>query len=88
MLNRPVPAGALFYGKTRRRKAVVFDANLRSLTLDTITAVRSLLSGTHTPLAQYQPKRCDVCSLIELCQPRLLGRPQSVDQWLRQQIKD
>ncbi|MCR1827851.1 CRISPR-associated protein Cas4 [Pseudomonas oleovorans] len=88
MLARPVPEGALFYGETRRRKAVAFDATLRSLTLDTISATRSLLHGQHTPLAQYQPKRCDACSLIELCQPRLLGRPQSVGQWLRQQIKD
>lgn len=88
MLDRPVPEGALFYGETRRRKVVVFDAALRSLTLDTITATRSLLHGQHTPIAQYQPRRCDACSLIELCQPRLLGRPQSVGQWLRQQIKD
>lgn len=88
MLDRPVPEGALFYGETRRRKVVVFDAALRSLTLDTITATRSLLHGQHTPMAQYQPRRCDACSLIELCQPRLLGRSQSVGQWLRQQIKD
>lgn len=88
MLDRPVPEGALFYGKTRRRKVVAFDAALRSLTLDTIIATRSLLYGQHTPVAQYKPRRCDACSLIELCQPRLLGRPQSVGQWLRQQIKD
>ena len=88
MLEWPVPEGALFYGETRRRKAVAFDATLRSLTLDTISATRSLLHGQHTPLAQYQPKRCDACSLIELCQPRLLGRKQTVGQWLRQQLKD
>ena len=88
MLGQPVPEGALFYGETRRRKAVPFDAALRGLTLDTIAATRKLLSGRRTPVAQYQPRRCDACSLIELCQPRLLGRKQSVGQWLRQQIKD
>lgn len=88
MLGRTVPEGALFYGQTHRRKAVTFDSALRSLTLDTITATRNLLNGQHTPMTQYQPKRCDACSLIELCQPRLLGRQQSVGQWLRQQIKD
>lgn len=88
MLGQPVPEGALFYGKTRRRKAVTFDAVLRKLTLDTITATRNLLHGQHTPVAQYHAKRCDACSLLELCQPRLLGRQQSVGQWLRQQIKD
>ncbi|SFY11074.1 MULTISPECIES: CRISPR-associated protein Cas4 [Azotobacter] len=88
MLGRPVPEGALFYGKTRRRKAVVFDVTLRSLTLDTIAETRNLLNGWRTPMAEYQPRRCDACSLIELCQPRLLRRQQSVGQWLRQQIKD
>lgn len=88
MLEQPVPEGALFYGETRRRKAIAFDAVLRTLTLDTITATRHLLYGQYTPTAQYQPRRCDACSLIELCQPRLLGRKQTVGQWLRQQIKD
>lgn len=88
MLEQPVPEGALFYGETRRRKAIAFDAVLRTLTLDTITATRRLLYGQYTPTAQYQPRRCDACSLIELCQPRLLGRKQTVGQWLRQQIKD
>jgi CRISPR-associated exonuclease Cas4 len=88
MLNRPVPEGALFYGKIRRRKKVVFDTDLRSLTLDTITAVRNLVRGQRTPLAKYEPKRCDACSLIEWCQPRLLERQQSVARWLRQQLQD
>ena len=88
MLGRPVPEGALFYGETRRRKAVAFDTDLRNLTFDTITATRALLLARKTPVAEYQSRRCDACSLIELCQPRLLGRSQSVSQWLRQQIKD
>ena len=88
MLDRPVPEGALFYGATRRRKVIAFDTALRRLTLETITATRNLLHGQHTPSAQYQSKRCDVCSLMGLCQPRLLGRSQTVGQWLRQQIKD
>lgn len=88
MLDRAVPEGALFYGETRRRKTVVFDASLRVLTLETITATRTLLHGSCTPSVQYQSSRCDACSLIELCRPRLLGRTQSVSQWLLQQVKD
>ena len=32
MFSTPVPEGALFYGKTRRRQAVAFDDELRALT--------------------------------------------------------
>src|SRR5690606_12956332 len=41
MLGRPVEAGALFYGLTRRRKDVVFDEALRALTLEVIADTRS-----------------------------------------------
>jgi CRISPR-associated exonuclease Cas4 len=88
MLGQEVPEGALFYGKTRRRKTVLFDATLRQLTLETISATRELIESGQTPVAKYEPRRCDACSLIELCQPRLLGRRHSVDTWLRRQLKE
>lgn len=88
MLRQPVPAGALFYGQTKRRKEVVFDDNLRTLTCQTIGDTRSMILAGRTPSASYEAKRCDACSLIDLCQPRWLPRGQAVDAWLRQQLED
>lgn len=88
MLAQSVPEGALFYGKTRRRKPVFFDPALRELTQSTIAATRALLEGGRTPSAEYQSRRCDACSLIELCQPRMLGRRESVGSWLSKNIRD
>lgn len=88
MLDQPVAEGALFYGKTRRRKVVLFDEALRGLTMETIQATRSLILAGHTPSAQYHPRRCDACSLIELCQPHLLGAKSAVNEWLAKQIED
>jgi CRISPR-associated exonuclease Cas4 len=85
MLAQPVNAGALFYGQTRRRKDICFDAPLRALTRQVIGDTRALLAGTQTPLAHYQSRRCDNCSLLDGSQPRLLGRP-SVASWLQQQL--
>ncbi len=87
MLGCAVPEGALFYGKTRRRKFVVFDEALRTLTLETIRAVREMLDARRTPSATYEAKRCDACSLLELCRPHELGRRISVRQWLQQQTE-
>ncbi|MGB6008605.1 CRISPR-associated protein Cas4 [Castellaniella sp.] len=87
MLGVPVEAGALFYGKTRRRKEVPFDPELRDLTQRTIIEVRTMIASRQTPSACYEAKRCDACSLLELCQPRLLGR-RSVGDWLRRQIDE
>lgn len=85
MLGQRIDAGALFYGATRRRVDVRFDGALRQLTLDTILAVRTMLEAGLTPSARYIPRLCDACSLLDLCQPRLLGRPQTVNAWLADQ---
>lgn len=87
MLGTPVETGALFYGQTRRRKEVVFDRALRELTLHTVAEARVMLASGQTPSARYDARRCEACSLLELCQPRLLGR-QSVATWLRRQLED
>lgn len=86
MLGRIVEHGALFYGQARRRKEIAFDNDLRSLTLATIADVRTMFASMRTPEARYVPRRCDRCSLIGLCQPRLLGR-NSVAGWLQRQIE-
>lgn len=88
MFGRSVPEGALFYGKIRRRQVVPFDTELRRLTQDTIEATREMLAAGRTPLATYDAKRCDVCSLIDLCQPRLLARAGKIQIWLEKQIRD
>lgn len=88
MLGVAVVEGALFYGKTRRRKMVIFDEALRALTLETIRAVRQMLDNRLTPQAAYEAKRCDACSLLDLCRPHELGRRTSVHEWLLQQTEE
>jgi CRISPR-associated exonuclease Cas4 len=68
MLGLAVPAGALFYGRTRRRRDVVFDAKLRRTTENACERLRALIAGGRTPAAVREPK-CDSCSLINLCMP-------------------
>lgn len=87
-LQQPITAGALFYGETRRRMDVSFDGELRQLTLDTIDATRSMVRAGVTPGAIYSPKRCDACSLIDACQPRLLKQRGHVNAWLAKQLED
>ncbi len=87
MLNVAIEHGALFYGKTRRRKDIPFDDELRALTLDVIAGTRALFDGNRTPLAVYEAKRCDRCSLIEACQPQVMGKQRSARRWLERQLQ-
>lgn len=86
MLGSTVPQGMLFYGKTRRRTPVAFDAALRDLTIQTIENTRAMMASGRTPPAHYDTKRCDACSLIDDCQPRWLDKPRSASQWLARQL--
>jgi len=72
MLSIAVPAGALFYGTTRRRQDVAFDADLRRLTEETAQRLHGFLEGRVTPPPVFRP-RCDNCSLKELCLPKAVG---------------
>lgn len=87
MLEVTITEGALYYGKTRRRKRVTFDEMLRALTLDVVADTRELFEGDRTPPAIYEPKRCDHCSLIELCQPQVMGKQRSASRWLARQLQ-
>ncbi len=87
MLNVEIEHGALFYGKTRRRKDVPFDDELRALTLEVIASTRALFDGNRTPPTVYEAKRCDRCSLLDACQPQVMGKQRSVSRWLARQLQ-
>lgn len=74
MTGRPVPEGALFYGETRRRSVVQFDAELRRLTEHTAAELRDIFETGRTPPAVYRADRCGACSLYELCRPKASRR--------------
>ncbi len=69
MTGEPVPEGALFYGKTRRRKVVAMDEGLRALTLDVAAEARTALNAGALPPPVHDPRRCGACSLHDLCRP-------------------
>ncbi|WP_340122449.1 CRISPR-associated protein Cas4 [Methylobacter svalbardensis] len=81
-----VPEGALFYGEVRRRHPVIFDAELRDLTAQTILACRTIVQTKTTPKAIYKSKKCNACSLIDQCHPK--GFKKSAAAWLAEQLNE
>jgi CRISPR-associated exonuclease Cas4 len=72
MLNIPVPCGALFYGRNRRREPVDFTEDLRSETAELCRLVHELIAACLTPAPIYN-KRCLSCSLYDLCMPKKMS---------------
>lgn len=76
MTGQTIEEGALWYMQTRHRIAVIFSDGLRAETLNVIRQVRELLDSGTTPPPEYA-KRCKACSLIDICQPKLLEKDKS-----------
>jgi CRISPR-associated exonuclease Cas4 len=85
MFGATLAEGALFYGVTRRRMVVPFDAELRELTARTAAAARANILKGHTPPPIETPA-CRRCSMKDLCQPARLEKPPHVARWLAAQI--
>ncbi|MAT69402.1 MAG: CRISPR-associated protein Cas4 [Planctomycetaceae bacterium] len=84
MLGVAIPAGQLFYGVQRRRFDVSLDAPLRDVTRTAARRLHELLAAGVTPPAAYE-KKCDACSLLDVCLPRTLGG-RSAAQYLHREL--
>jgi CRISPR-associated exonuclease Cas4 len=87
MLKTTISCGALFYGKTRRRKEVVFDAPLRQRTAELAFRLHTLICAGKTPHARYEPK-CDQCSLLEACRPQSVASGRSARRYLERVLRE
>ncbi len=87
MLGRPVDRGMLYYGKRRRRTDVIFTAELRELTRDTAQRLHALIASRVTPIAQRE-KKCESCSLLEICLPDALRLRHGAASWFARQLHE
>ena len=85
MFGSAVPEGAMFYGMTRRRLPVAFDAGLRELTARVASEARAMLAAGRTPPPVRNPA-CRRCSLESACRPDRLEKPPSILRWLERQL--
>ncbi|NPV58451.1 MAG: CRISPR-associated protein Cas4 [Actinobacteria bacterium] len=81
MFQTTVLYGAIYYGKSARRQEIEFDAKLRESTEAFIWHCRELLMSGVTPLVNYSDK-CNTCSLIDICMPKVTGSKQDVEEYI------
>lgn len=83
MLGVAIPAGAIFYGATRRRQDVPFTPQLRAEVEAAVAAIRDLLATGWIP-PPTPTDRCRGCSLAKHCQTP----PQNVADYLREALAE
>ena len=76
-----VPEGAVFYGKSQRRLAVVFDDELRARTCMAVSGLHEMVRSGRTPPPEPGPK-CKECSMEPVCRPKVTGAQRSAELYL------
>jgi CRISPR-associated exonuclease Cas4 len=86
MLGGYIAEGALFYGKTQRRKVVKFDTPLRDLVRGTAEQLHSLIESGEVPPPVFEKRKCGGCSLLEVCLPEGLAKRRTVSRYIERHL--
>ena len=87
MLNTQIPEAFLFYGQRKRRTKVILDDDLRSLTQSIASSMHAMFSEKKNPPAIYEVRKCNSCSLIDICQPHIYRLQRGAASWFLQQLE-
>jgi CRISPR-associated exonuclease Cas4 len=88
MLCTAIPEGRLFYGQTRRRMDVIFDSELRALTVTSSRRLHEMIESRRTPPAVYEERKCEACSLKDLCVPLAMRFQKGAAAWFARQMAE
>jgi CRISPR-associated exonuclease Cas4 len=87
MFNISIPSGQFYYLQEHRRYDIMIDDDLRSKTKIQIEKIRNLMTDGLTPAAKYEKRKCDQCSLLDLCMPKSAGhKNKSVIRYIENQL--
>jgi CRISPR-associated exonuclease Cas4 len=88
MFDIAIEKGQLYYLQEHRRTDVVIDEDLRVKTCAMIERIRALWNVGMTPSAKYEKRKCDRCSLVDICMPTSAGAgAKGVDRFIKAQLK-
>jgi CRISPR-associated exonuclease Cas4 len=73
MIGIKIEQGQIYYLQEHRRKDVIFNDEIRNETIALITRIRYIEKSEKTPLAVYAKRKCDNCSLVDICMPKSIG---------------
>jgi len=73
MFGVAIESGQFYYLQEHRRSGEVVDAQLREKTVALIERIMSIRETGRTAAAKYEKRKCDNCSMVDLCMPKSAG---------------
>lgn len=87
MFDVVIEKGAFYYHENRRRLEVQLPDDLKALVEILAEEMHEVFRKGITPPAE-RSQHCTLCSLIDVCIPKLTKKPVSVAQYVRKHVKD
>ena len=73
MFGVAIEGGQFYYLQEHRRSSEVVDVQLREKTTALIERIMSIRETGETAAAKYKKRKCDNCSMVDLCMPKSTG---------------
>ena len=88
MLGIKIEGGQFYYLQEHRRTSVAIDVPLREKTTTLIEQVMKIRESGKTVAAKYEKRKCDNCSIVDLCMPKNTGsKYKRVSQFIDAQLQ-
>jgi CRISPR-associated exonuclease Cas4 len=84
IFNLTIETAEYNYLQEKRRKITNIDGDLRAKTIAIADRIRAIRAEGKTPIAAYEKKKCDPCSLFDICMPKYTAK--SVNRYVHNQI--
>lgn len=84
MFGIDIFSGQLYYFSDHRRTTVDFTEPLRRETVELSEKCGNIMESKKTPLAVYEKKKCDNCSLVDVCMPNYMAK--SVQKYIQREL--
>ena len=87
MFGIRIGRGDFYYNEIRRRVSLSLSAELRERVYALSEEMHDLFARGVTPPAEVS-RKCNLCSLLNICMPELTKKPLSVRKYVRKHIKE
>ena len=84
MFDASISNGQLYYFSEHRRTTVDITDALRKETIELAERCKSIIKSGKTPHAVYEKKKCDNCSLVDICMPNYTAK--SVHKYVQREL--
>lgn len=80
-----IDKGYLYYHSVNKKVEIIMSTELRQLVVELARQMHELYQKQALPKAEYF-KNCQLCSLVDICMPRLSKKSRNVDNYIKNHV--